>query len=135
MKCLTLLLIPLLLVAGPVNWPTFRGVGAKGFADNVDLPEQFEGTTGKGIRFKVRIPGLAHSSPVVWGEKLFLTTAISQNPKANFKPSLYGSGDASTDRSEHKWKVICLSKNTGKILWERTACQGNPIDKRHIKST
>jgi outer membrane protein assembly factor BamB len=135
MKCLAVLLLPLLLVAGPLDWPTFRGAGAKGFADNVNLPDQFDGTTGKGIRFKVRIPGLAHSSPVVWGEKLFLTTAVSQDPKANFKPGLYGSGDASTDRSEHQWQVICLNKRTGKILWKHTAFRGKPIDKRHIKST
>ena len=135
MKFLAVLLFPLFLMAGTVNWPTFRGAGAKGFADNVNLPDQFDGTTGKGIRFKVSIPGLAHSSPVVWGEKLFLTTAVSKDPKANFKPGLYGSGDASTDRSEHQWQVICLNKRTGRILWKHTAFRGRPIDKRHIKST
>ena len=51
------------------------------------------------------------------------------------KPGLYGSGDASKDRSVHQWKILCLNKNDGKVLWETTATQGKPIDKRHIKST
>jgi len=117
------------------NWPSFRGERAAGVAENVDLPEKFDGVTGEGLRFKVRIPGLAHSSPIIWGDQLFLTTAISQDAQASFKPGLYGSGDASKDRSVHDWKVLCLDRHTGKPLWEKTATTGKPIDKRHIKST
>jgi outer membrane protein assembly factor BamB len=128
--------ITLILVSGlQANWPSFRGERANGVAENVDLPEKFDGKTGEGLRFKVRIPGLAHSSPIIWEDQLFLTTAISQDANASFKPGLYGSGDASKDKSVHDWKVLCLNRKTGKVLWEKTATTGTPIDKRHIKST
>lgn len=128
--------ITLILVSGlQANWPSFRGERANGVAENVDLPEKFDGKTGEGLRFKVRIPGLAHSSPIIWEDRLFLTTAISQDANASFKPGLYGSGDASKDKSVHDWKLLCLNRKTGKVLWEKTATTGTPIDKRHIKST
>ena len=85
--------------------------------------------------WKTEIHGLAHSSPVVWGDRVFLTTAVSSKPSATFKPGLYGDGTASDDLSVHQWNVICLERATGKVLWERTAYQGVPKEKRHIKST
>lgn len=117
------------------DWPSFRGPGASGVADGQGLPEKWDAGSGEGIRFKVAIPGLAHSSPIVWGDRLFLTTAVSSQGKASFKPGLYGDGDASKDRSVHAWKLLCLDKQTGKILWNETAAEGKPKDKRHIKST
>ena len=81
------------------------------------------------------MPGLAHSSPVVWGDRVFVTTAISSDPNATFRPGLYGDGDASADRSRHRWMVMAIDKRTGKMIWERVACEGEPLDKRHIKST
>jgi outer membrane protein assembly factor BamB len=117
------------------NWPSFRGLHAAGVAENQNLPENWDVEKGIGIKWKTHIPGLAHSSPVVWGDRLSVTTAMSSRHKASFKPGLYGDGDASDDRSFHRLKVYCLDKNTGKILWEQTAFEGFPIDKRHIKST
>ncbi len=117
------------------NWPSFRGNHAAGVADGQNLPEVWDGEKGTAIRWKSAIPGLAHSSPIVWSDKIFVTTAISSRGTANFKPGLYGDGDASDDRSTHRWKVICLRKKTGQVVWERTAYQGSPVDKRHIKST
>ena len=117
------------------NWPSFRGVHAAGVLDGLALPEKFDATTGEGIRYKVPIPGLAHSSPVIWGDRLFLTTAVSGLGEASFKPGLYGSGEASKDKSEHQWQLICLDKKTGKELWTESATKGVPKDKRHIKST
>jgi outer membrane protein assembly factor BamB len=117
------------------NWPQFRGSHAAGVADGPELPVNWDAATGEGIRYRVEIPGLAHSSPIVWGERLFLTTAVSSDPEATIQPGLYGSGDASTDRSEHEWRVMCLEKTTGKILWQRAATRGVPKDKRHIKAT
>jgi outer membrane protein assembly factor BamB len=117
------------------NWPSFRGPHAAGVADGMDLPESWDAETGKGIRFKVEIPGLAHSSPVIWGDRLFLTTAVSSEAGASFKPGLYGSGEASADQSVHEWQILCLDKKNGKILWKETATKGRPKDKRHIKST
>lgn len=117
------------------NWPSFRGEQAAGVGDGPDLPEIMDAESGKGLLYKVRIPGLGHSSPIVWKDRLFLTTAVSEDAEASFKPGLYGSGNASKDRSVHQWKILCLNKNDGKLFWERTATKGKPIDKRHIKST
>ena len=119
----------------PGNWPSFRGPGAAGVLDGLDLPARWDAATGQGIRFKVAIPGLAHSSPVIWGERLFVTTAVSSERDASFKPGLYGSGEASRDQSAHAWQILCVDKKSGKLLWEKTATQGNPKDKRHIKSS
>ena len=117
------------------NWPSFRGPNACGVSDGMKLPDKWDAATGEGIRFKVEIPGLAHSSPVIWGDRLFLTTAVSSKGEASFKPGLYGSGEASEDRSVHEWQILCMDKKTGKLLWTKTATKGTPKDKRHIKAT
>ena len=64
-----------------------------------------------------------------------MTSAVSSDPKATFRPGLYGDGDASKDRSGHRWMIYAIDKQTGKISWQRVAHQGEPVDKRHIKST
>jgi hypothetical protein len=117
------------------HWPSFRGPYACGVAEGQNLPEQWDGPKGVNLRWKRKLPGLAHSSPIVWSNRLFVTTAISSLPEATFRPGLYGDGDASPDRSHHRWQVLCLDKRTGEILWERTAAEGIPKDKRHVKAT
>jgi outer membrane protein assembly factor BamB len=116
-------------------WPSFRGPQASGIAEGQNLPDAWNGKTGENILWRTPIPGLAHSSPVVWGKRIFLTSAVSSDSKATFRPGLYGDGDASKDRSRHRWMVYALDKYSGKILWERIAHEGEPLDKRHIKST
>ena len=117
------------------SWPSFRGPQASGVADGQKLPDRWNATTAENIRWRTPIPGLAHSSPIVWGDRLFVTTAVSSRPNATFRPGLYGDGDASDDRSRHKWVLLALDARTGKILWERVAHEGEPLEKRHIKST
>lgn len=117
------------------SWPSFRGTEASGVADGQRLPDRWDGTTGQNILWRTPIPGLAHSSPVVWGQLVFVTTAVSSDPKATFKPGLYGDGDASEDRSNHRWMIVALDKRSGKIRWQRIAHEGRPLNKRHIKST
>jgi outer membrane protein assembly factor BamB len=121
--------------AADANWPSFRGIQAAGVAKRQNLPEHWDGKTGENILWRTPIPGLAHSSPVVWGRRIFVTSAVSSDAKASFRPGLYGDGDASQDRSPQRWMIYALDKRTGKILWERVAHEGAPIEKRHIKST
>jgi outer membrane protein assembly factor BamB len=118
---------------GPRDWPQFRGPSASGVADGSDLPDTFGAADG--LLWKTRVPGLAHSSPIVWGDRLFVTTAISSRGEATFKPGLYGEGTASEDRSVHRFDVLALDKRTGKVLWQKTAYEGEPKEKRHIKAT
>lgn len=130
-----LLLVPAAAQTKVGNWPSFRGAHAAGVADGQNLPDLWDAEKGINIKWKARIPGLAHSSPIVWGDRIFVTTAISGRGKATFRRGLYGDGDASEDRSPHQWKVYCLDKKTGKTLWERVAYSGEPREKRHIKAT
>jgi outer membrane protein assembly factor BamB len=104
-------------------------------ADGQSLPDLWDVTTGENILWRAEIPGLAHSSPVVWGDRLFVTTAISTDPKAGFRKGLYGDGDASTDRSRQRFAVVAIDKRTGKTLWERVASESEPLNKRHVKNT
>ena len=117
------------------RWPSFRGPAAAGVADGQNLPDQWNPATGRNILWRQAIPGLAHSSPIVWGDTLFVTSAISSRPDATFKPGLYGNGDASDDRSAHRWMLYAIDARTGRIRWERVAARGEPRNKRHIKST
>ena len=117
------------------TWPSFRGPNAAGVADGQNLPERWNGANGENVLWRTRIPGLAHSSPIVWGDRVFVTTAISSRASATFKPGLYGDGDASDDLSPHRWMLYALDARTGKIAWERLATEGAPRNKRHIKST
>jgi outer membrane protein assembly factor BamB len=117
------------------QWPSFRGPLASGVADGQALPDSWDPKTGNNIKWRTRIPGLGHSSPVVWGTRVFVTSAISSRGAATFKPGLYGDGDASDDRSPHRWTLFAIDKRTGLIEWEQVAYAGPPVDTRHIKST
>src|SRR5688572_22907530 len=75
-------------------WRSFRGNHAAGVADNQNLPELWDGEKDLNIRWKTPIPGLGHSSPAVWNNSVFVTTAVSSRNDATFKRGLYGDGDA-----------------------------------------
>ncbi len=122
-------------VETPKNWPSFRGPGSTGVADGQYPPALWDAEKGTNVRWKTPIPGLGHSCPVVWGDRVFVTTAVSGAGKSDFRPGLYGDVDSVDDKSEHAWKVYCLDKKTGNILWERTAHKGVPAVKRHVKGS
>lgn len=117
------------------QWPQYRGYMASGVFENAGLPSTFDVERMINVKWKIRIPGLGISSPVVWGDRLFITTAISEKDDAGFKPGLYGDVRPVNDSSVHEWKVYCIDKNSGKIIWERTSYKGIPSIKRHPKST
>jgi outer membrane protein assembly factor BamB len=127
---------PSLPKAGPAagSWPSFRGPQASGVADGQHLPDRWDPNTGEHILWRTPIPGIAHASPVVWGNRVFVTTAISSDPRAMFKPGV-PEPESSTDRSRHKWVLYALDKHSGTIAWERVAFEGAPRDRRHLKST
>lgn len=116
------------------NWPRFRGSSGSGIADTQPLRTVWDGTTGQGVLWKAPIPGVGHSSPVVWGDRVFITTAISSAATSQYNPK-DGGIDPSNDVAVHEWRVIALDKRTGKVLWSHTAHRGVPIRKRHVKAT
>ena len=139
----SVLLLSLLLAApaaGPkaatdTNWPSFRGHNAAGVAEGFPLPVEWDLVTSRNVLWKTAIPGLGNSSPIVWGDHLFVSTAVSGVAKPVWKPGLYGDITSVQDDTRHRWIVYCLDKRTGKIVWERTVLTGVPKVKRHPKST
>ncbi len=119
----------------PSNWPSFRGPHASGVADRQFPPTAWQAEPAVNIRWKTPIPGLGNSSPVVWGDRIFITTAISSDPNPLFGPGNLGEYVPALDRAEYVWKIYSVDKRTGELLWERTAYQGVPKGGRHIKST
>jgi outer membrane protein assembly factor BamB len=122
-------------VAAPLNWPQFRGPDATGIADGQQPPITWDMKSGANVRWKTPIPGLGHSCPVVWGDRIFLTTAISGNPNPKVKIGNYGDVDSVNDTSKHTWQVLCLDRDRGSILWTKTVFEGVPKFKRHIKGS
>ncbi len=117
------------------QWPGYRGYMASGVLDKANLPGTFDFEKQENIKWKIEIPGMGISSPVVWGDRLFITTAVSEGDNAGFKPGLYGDVAPVNDASVHEWKVYSVDKSTGRIIWERTSYKGVPKIKRHPKST
>lgn len=117
------------------DWPQFRGPRASGVVETGVLPVRWDAQKAENIRWKTAIPGLGHSSPVAWGNKIFVTTALSSNPKPETRFGLYGDVAPVKDDPKHTWKVYALDSQTGKIIWERIASEGIPKVKRHPKST
>ena len=130
--------VPLLIlvtasVASAQNWPSFRGPNASGVAAG-NAPTSWNGEKSSNVVWKTAIPGFSHSSPIIWGNRIFLITAISSDPATKFAAKGQGIGLA-TDTVKHTWQIYCLDKVSGKVLWSKTAYQGTPRAKRHIKAT
>lgn len=121
--------------AGPRNWPSFRGDGAAGNGDGQRAVTEWDVATGRNIKWKTAIPGVATSSPIVWGGRVFATTAVSKAGDTTFRTGLYGDVKPVDDLSVHDWKIYSLDKATGRIVWERTVFTGAPKTKRHTKSS
>lgn len=121
--------------APPLNWPSFRGPNASGVADGQAPPAAWDEARGLNIRWRVPIPGLGHSSPIVWGDRVFVTTAVSSLPNPEFRPGGLRGDNVSPDRTAQEWRVLALDKASGKTVWERTAYRGTPRGIRHLKSS
>lgn len=117
------------------QWPSFRGPFSLGYVENSKPAVTWNVETGEHVKWKTPIPGLGHSSPIVWDNFVFVTTAVNTAADASLKVGLYGDVDEANDSVVHEFKVYCLDKNSGKILWERMAHKGIPKSKRHTKAS
>jgi outer membrane protein assembly factor BamB len=118
--------------AGGEQWPQFRGPDA-GVAEDGALPESW--STTENVTWKLDIPGRGWSSPVVAGDRIFLTSVIASAPEEAPKKGVYFGGNreaAPTD--EHRWMVYCVDWKTGKMLWEREVHRGL-AQARHLKNS
>ena len=131
------------LIAGPAaetNWPQWRGPGGSGVSQEKNLPDDWSNT--KNVQWKTEIPGRGHSSPIIWGTKLFLTTSIEGPivPGAKAVTHIrrgqeYRHPDSVGGDHSYTLRILCLDRETGKILWEKTAYEGTVHDDRHRKNT
>ena len=133
-------LFSLTTVGFAANWPQWRGPDGSGISTEKNLPAEW--TPTKNIKWKTPIAGRGHSSPIVWGNKIFLTTAIegelvpdAKAAKHMIEGKEYVHPDSVGANHKHTFKVIALNRDTGKILWETVAWEGTPYDNRHRKSS
>ncbi len=117
------------------NWPTFRGANGSGIGDGTDTPERWNLDSGELIRWRIEVPGLGNSSPVVWEDRVFLTTAVAKDTEQAIRTGLTGSGESVEEAVPHRWLVIAYDKTTGHRVWETEVGAGVPLTERHFKAT
>jgi outer membrane protein assembly factor BamB len=121
------------------NWPGFRGPGAQGVAEGYPTRADWnaDAAAGKlsGVLWRIELPGLGHSSPIVWGDNIFVATAVRLSGKAPLRIGYYGDVKAAPDNDEQKWMILCFDKKSGKRRWERAVRTSKPATERHEKST
>jgi outer membrane protein assembly factor BamB len=118
-----------------VNWPAFRGHNRDGRGDGRDTPVTFDLASGEGVAWRAGLPGLGNSSPVVWGDRVFVTTAVAEGGSTPLRTGLTGSGEEIEEKTEHRWLALAFDKKTGDKLWETEIGRAVPLTKRHFKST
>lgn len=116
------------------HWPQFRGPGARGVASGPNLPDRW--SASENIAWKTDVPGRGWSSPIVWGNRVFLTTAVNSGELEPPKKGLYFGGNRPKPREvQEQYRVICLDLSSGKMLWERTVHRGPPNSPIHLKNS
>jgi outer membrane protein assembly factor BamB len=127
-------------VAPDANWPQWRGPEGAGVSPEKNLPEEWSET--KNVKWKTPVPGKGHSSPIVWGKRVFLTTAVegpvvpgAKAAEHKVEGQVWKHPDSVGADRKHTFKVLSLDRDTGKVLWEQTAWEGTPYDDRHRKSS
>ncbi len=121
---------------GPEHWPSFRGPNGAGYTHGPTPPTHWNVETGENVRWSTAIPGLGLSSPIAWGDRIYLTTAVRDGAEQeSLRVGLYGDIVPVNDQTPHRWQVLCLDRATGRILWNREAAAGVPMVKRHPKAS
>lgn len=130
-----------ILLAGSVvsanDWPQFRGKDASGVAAGAAPPVSWSLDPAKSLAWRTPLPGLAHSSPIVWGNRIYVTTAVAADGKPGVVlGDVSKSGiDSATDVGSHTWRLIALDRGSGRIVWNTVAHEGVPRMKRHVKAS
>lgn len=116
------------------DWPQFRGPAASGVETHRALATSWNVETGANIRWRTPIPGLAHSSPITFSNRVYVATVVAPTD-AELKVGLYGDIEAAADNEEQEWRLLGLDRATGNILWNSLALKARPRVKRHTKAS
>jgi outer membrane protein assembly factor BamB len=116
------------------NWPQFRGPQASGLDTNSTAPISWNVERRENVRWQTSVPGLGHSAPIIWGDRIYVTTAVHPG-KADLKVGLYGDIESSTDTGPQEWRLLALDKSSGKIVWDKPGHSAVPRVKRHPKGS
>ncbi len=115
--------------AASKNWPQWRGPSGNGVAPYANPP--LEWSESKNIHWKVKLPGRGHSTPVVWGDRIFLTAAIPSGDAVQPRFTRPGSHDGLALVNRQRFVVIAVNRGDGKILWQRTVREDTPLEGGH----
>jgi outer membrane protein assembly factor BamB len=143
--------------AEPAGWPQFRGPGGAGVADASSLPRTW--STKDNVAWVVDVPGRGWSSPIVWRDRVYVTTAVNDGPFKAPSTGIFGNDYAAelakqglsddeivkrvvnrdieltTDTGEVSYRVYALDAKTGRVVWQQEAHRGHPAGGRHRKNT
>lgn len=120
--------------AAPGNWPQFRGPDGSSISD-VPAPVDWNVESGENIRWQTAIPGLGHACPIVWQDRIYVTTAVKRGGNAQVKIGLYGDINSAPETGPQEWRLLCLDKATGKVLWDKLKLEAVPKSQRHTKAS
>jgi outer membrane protein assembly factor BamB len=134
MKIILIFLFAQTTFAASDNWPQFRGPQASGVSAN-SAPVTWNVETGENIRWQTPISGLGHACPIIWEDHLYVATAVKPGSKPKLKPGLYGNIDSYKETESHQWRLLCLDKSNGKILWDKLGVEAVPRSERHMKAS
>jgi outer membrane protein assembly factor BamB len=116
------------------NWPQFRGEHGAG-ASKIEAPTVWNVEKGQNVRWQTSIAGLAHASPILWKDRIYVAAVVRPGAKSELKVGLYGDVGSYSEKEAHQWRLICLNKESGKVLWDKLAYEGIPRIQRHTKAT
>ncbi len=91
--------------------------------------------TGENVRWKTAIPGLAHASPIVWGDRIYVVTAVGELEDPELRVGLYGDVGAAIDDGIHQWWLYSFNASDGAVVWKHRLHEGTPAIRRHTKAT
>jgi hypothetical protein len=127
------LVLGILTISGATNdWPRFRGPSAGVADDDPALPDAWSPT--ENVVWKTDIPGIGWSSPIIWGDHIFLTTVVNSAQQEPPKPGFY-LGDWPASTAPHRWMAYDVDFTTGKIRWEREVGSSPPGRPKHLKNS
>ena len=134
------LILLLATLTATANWSGWRGSDGTGVSSETGVPLEWSAT--KNVKWKTQLPGRGHSSPIVWGNRVFLTTDIEGEVVTGAKAvehklggQIFKHPDSIGADRKHTFKMLCFDRATGKLLWERTSYEGTVYDDRHRKGS